>query len=88
MPAPACFKQGCYTRGGPTQNITEIKIHLRVMCIGARQWNVIWLYEPRFTARRDLWNIEEMMNETLRSLAQKMAQEINSFTSSYSPSSQ
>ena len=52
------------------------------------QWKVSWLYEPRFTARRDLRNTEEMMNEALRSLAQKMAYEINRFTSSYSPSLQ
>lgn len=52
------------------------------------QWKVSWLYEPRFTARRDLRNTEEMMNEALRSLAQQIAHEINSFTSSYSPSSQ
>ena len=53
-------------------------------------WRVTWLRdsEPRVTARKDLKNTEEMMNEALRSLAQKMAQEINSFTSSYSPHSQ
>lgn len=53
-------------------------------------WKVTWLRdsEPRVAARKDLKNTEEMMNEALRSLAQKMAQEINSFTSSYSPSSQ
>ena len=52
------------------------------------QWKVSWLYEPRFTARRDLRDTEEMMNEALKSLAQKMAYEINRFTSSYSSSSQ
>lgn len=53
-------------------------------------WKVTWLTdsEPRFTARKDLKNTEEMMNEALSGLAEKMAQEINSFTSSYSPSSQ
>ena len=53
-------------------------------------WKVTWLRdsEPRFTARKDLKNTEEMMNEALSGLAEKMAQEINSFTSSYSPSSQ
>ena len=53
-------------------------------------WKVTWLRdsEPRVTARRDLRDTEEMMNEALKSLAQKMAYEINRFTSSYSPSSQ
>ena len=53
-------------------------------------WKVTWLRdsEPRFTARKDLKNTEEMMNEALSGLAEKTAQEINSFTSSYSPSSQ
>ena len=48
------------------------------------QWKVSWLYEPRFTARRDLRDTEEMMNQALKSLAQKMAYEINRFTSSLS----
>ena len=52
------------------------------------QWKVTWLRESRFDARKDLRNTEEMMNETLRSLAQKMAHEINGFISNYSPSSQ
>ncbi len=52
------------------------------------EWKVNWLYEPRFKTRKDLKNTDEMMNEALRSLAQQIAHEINSFTSSYSPSSQ
>ncbi len=52
------------------------------------EWKVTWLREPRFNARMELRNTEEMMNEALRSLAKKMAHEINGFISNYSPSSQ
>ena len=52
------------------------------------EWKVTWLREPRFNARMELRNTEEMMNEALRNLAKKMAHEINGFISNYSPSSQ
>ena len=49
------------------------------------EWKVRRLYERRFKARRDLRNADEMMNEALRSLAQKIAAEVNLFTTYYSP---
>ena len=46
------------------------------------RWIARRLQEPRFTARRDLRNPGEMMNEALRGLGEKIAREINGFMSS------